>query len=557
MKIALLNVVGREDLDQLMPVGPGYLKSYVEQHRNCYDIEIIDDPQLLWECSYDIAGLSCVSQNFGAAINIADTVKRKTGVPVVIGGFHISLLPYTLAPSMDIGVIGEGEQTFLELLDAFNKTGTLEEADLERIPGIVFRRKGGELSLTTPRQPFKTLDILPFPDRETTKKSWQSIYLFTSRGCPYRCIFCSSSKFWGHARFFSADYVIDELAHIINKFPESRIISFSDDLFIADRKRFRKIVEEIHRKGWATERSFICNVRADYIDDEFCELLKKGGIRQVSFGLESANQRVLTELKCSTLTVDRCREAVDTLHRHGIVVHTTYIVGSPGETEAEARETFDFIYEHIAEGKIAEALCNIMCPLPGTKLWDAALSAGIVSHDMEWSKLSHYTWTGGGNYNLLSLDEWLEMREKNNGIYLNRAMDKETLYDLMREYEQKILAAKLDNLYEEYKDRMVPWVKEIKAVRNIYSVVCYGACDFGRVVMKILMDEGIEILGVADGDLKKQGRDFLGHKVIQMNVIPTLHPDAVIVCSIRREYEIYNQIKKLEKAGIPVIMIFK
>jgi radical SAM superfamily enzyme YgiQ (UPF0313 family) len=555
MKLALFNIVAEDDFDQLAPVGLGYLKSYLERESTRVEASILSSIDELWDGGFDAVGLSCMSQDYCRAQAIAADVKTRLGIPIILGGFHISMLPGSLAPTMDVGVVGEGEQTLVDLVELFERQKHFAPEDLKNIPGLVYRAEDGRLERTSHREEIRPLDRLPFPDRAAGKREWQSIYMFSSRGCPYRCVFCSSARFWKKTRYFSPEYVMSELQHIVETYPSAKTISFSDDLFVADRGRFRRIVESIERQGYAERHSFTANVRADLVDEELCELLVRGGIRQVSFGLESANQRVLNELKCGTLSVSRCQDALDMLSRHHLVVNCTYIVGTPGETEDEARETFEFVRRGFMAGTIAEAYCNIMCPLPGTPVWDAALRDGFVSEDMDWNRLSCYTWTGGGNYNLLSVDDWIARRERDQSLYINPCVPVGRLYELIREYEEKTFSSKMQVLAAGLRPRIVPWLRDIAREKRGARVVCYGACDMAGIVIDEARNEGISVVGVADGNRQKQGRNFGGFTVIDRHGIAELKPDAVLICSQRRAQEICSQIEFLEAQDVAVYTI--
>lgn len=331
----------------------------------------------------DIVGISAVSQNYGRAISYAVEARQRT-IPVLIGGVHISFLPETLAPEMDIGCIGEGEQTIVDLLRLYIENGNFSPAGLAAVKGIVYRGPEGKLQRTAERLPCMDLDSLPPPDRALLGNSSHAS-LFTSRGCPYRCSFCASARFWNKVRFFSAERVVSEVELLINNHGAT-FISFFDDLFVADKKRFFRIIELLEQKGITGKVRFGCSVRANTVTEEIAAGLKRLGVVSVGMGLESGNQRILSNLKGSGITVEQNRNAVKLLRKNGITPNASFVIGSPDETEQEALDTLRFI-RSVDLGLFE---IYVLTPFPGTPVWELALSRGLVSEgpEMDWSVLN-------------------------------------------------------------------------------------------------------------------------------------------------------------------------
>jgi anaerobic magnesium-protoporphyrin IX monomethyl ester cyclase len=184
----------------------------------------------------DMLAIGSVTQNWSRAIRYAK-LGHEMGIPVIVGGSHISLLPQSLSKDMTAGVIGEGEQTFYELMQLFLRTGKLEARHLLDIRGLVLRDQS-KLVRTSVRPPIKSLNDIPHPDRSLIGYNDFS-YIVSSRGCPFKCAFCASSKFWDTYRVSSAEYVVDEIEELNRH--GCTLIRINDDLFTIDKSRLRRI----------------------------------------------------------------------------------------------------------------------------------------------------------------------------------------------------------------------------------------------------------------------------------------------------------------------------
>lgn len=330
-----------------------------------------------------VVGISCVSQNYGLARDYAQQAHER-GISVIIGGVHISFLPQTLSKCMNVGCIGEGEDTIIDLMRVFLTHKGFPAAALEEIPGIVYWGEDGALRQTSIRAGRSNLDSLPYPDRSLTPISSHT-YMFTSRGCPYRCKFCASSRFWNNVRFFSAERVVNEIELLVNQYGV-RFISFFDDLFVADKKRFFEIVDLVEKRGIQGKAKFSCSLRANTVTEDIVVALKRMGVASVGMGLESGNQRVLTWLKGGSLSVEQNANAVALLKKYGIMPNASFVIGSPDETAEEILDTLRFIK------RVDLALFDVyvITPFPGTPVWEIAKEKKLVCEDesMDWSRLN-------------------------------------------------------------------------------------------------------------------------------------------------------------------------
>jgi len=385
MRLLLINAITSSyTIENIYPpLGLGYIASYLREYLPNINIKIIEGnvEETLVEFSPDLVGISSVSQNYGIALKIAKLCKKKR-LPVIIGGTHISTLPSTITPEMDLAVIGEGEQTMLEVIKTFIQYG-LDMSKMAKIRGLVFKNKNNKLVFTGDRELIQPLDKIPFPARDLLRIPIRGqLHLFSSRGCPYKCTFCQSTRFFNKIRSFSPEYVVRELEFLIEKYkPVS--ICFYDDLFVTNRKRLKRIVQLIEEKGINKKTEFYVNVRANQADEEVAELLKRMNVTTVDMGLESGTDKILQFLKGKNSSVAQNKRAVEIFTNFGMRTNGTFIIGTPGETREDILETYNFI----KRSKLSYFATYILVPLPNTPLWEYAKNKGLVSENMDWEKL--------------------------------------------------------------------------------------------------------------------------------------------------------------------------
>ncbi len=411
MRVLLVNAIDQSrGIESLFPpLGLGYLAAWLRERVEGVEVRVVDDgvEHEIDAFRPNVVGISAVSQNYGTAQRHARLAKTR-GLPVVVGGVHISMLPASLSSEMDVGVIGEGEETLVELLGAL-AGGSFDRERLSAIPGVVYRDGDGELALTPPREPFEPLDRLPLPARDLLAvPHGGTCHLFSSRGCPYRCVFCASSRLWPRARALSAEYVVREIGTLAKRYAPRQIV-FYDDLFVLDRRRLRSIVELVEAERIGERVEFAVSVRANLVDEEVADLLKRMNVTAVSMGLESGCETTLAFLK-PHVTVEDNRRAVSLLDRMGFAVNASFVIGSPDESRAEIEETLRFIEN--APLNLAETY--ILTAYPGTPVWDYALERGLVFDDMDWGRLA------------------LGVEDASSFVHLSRRLTREELFGLYR-----------------------------------------------------------------------------------------------------------------------------
>jgi anaerobic magnesium-protoporphyrin IX monomethyl ester cyclase len=336
-------------------------------------------------------GITAVTLSIVAARKFAKLLKQNDpGLKIILGGPHITALPketMEYSDAFDVGVIGEGEATIIELLDALR-----QKVPLEGVSGIVYRNNG-KIAITSPRQMINDLDILPMPAWDLLPRldrhyfppppslyRLPSFSIITSRGCPYNCIFCDKSAFGNKIRSHSPDYVLRMIKDLYNNY-NIRDLRINDDNFVLLRQNVFEICRLL--KEEKLDLSFCCLSSVQVINEETARALKGAGCWQLRFGLESGSQRILDNIqKCANL--NQARRAIGLTHDSGIESYGFFMIANPGETKETIRETIDF-----AKSLPLDVFkLNFLTPLPGCNLWNNAEEYGTFNRS--WEKLSFH-----------------------------------------------------------------------------------------------------------------------------------------------------------------------
>ncbi len=325
------------------------------------------------------------------AFEVVEAVKAvNKKILVVLMGQHPSARPQACLEdsNVDFVVVGEPENTILELTDALE----LGKKNFGGIDGLGFI-KDGKFTLTSPRALIADLDSLPFPARhllpmkvynEAVKenplrgeisKPWTIVT--TSRGCPYKCVFCSNFTVWGRQwRGRSPKNVVDELESVVKTYGVKQI-DFYDENMTLDKKRMADICDLIVERGLHLEWFTPNGIRADTLDETLLRKMKRAGCKKIRVAPESGVQRVVDEVIGKSLDLKAVERAVILCKKVGIKVGCFFVLGLIGETKADIEETIKFAYKLRSLG--ADSLIfSIAMPIYGTQLYEQAKQGGYL-----------------------------------------------------------------------------------------------------------------------------------------------------------------------------------
>ncbi len=362
------------------PIGLYYVAAVLKE--NHYDVEILNwyninktpdkITEVLVEKRPDVIGFSVLHANRWGGIEISRIAKDlDPKVKIVFGGIGSTLLWEHFLKhfsEIDFVVMGEGEYAFLNLIKSIEEK---EIGEFEDIKGIAFR-KNGKIVKTKEAELEHNLDALPIP-----AKYFDYQHLSSTRGCPWKCAFCGSPRFWGRkTRFRSPEHFVKELEHLYNK--GITFFYFSDDTFTIDKERVIEICRRIIEKG--LKITWYAISRVDYVDDDILYWMRKAGCIQISYGVESGSEKIRRILD-KNLNTKQIKKAFALTTKYGILARAYFIYGSPGETWETIQETIDLIHEI----KPLSVVYYILDVFPGTELYSQLQEKLNITDDI-WLK---------------------------------------------------------------------------------------------------------------------------------------------------------------------------
>jgi anaerobic magnesium-protoporphyrin IX monomethyl ester cyclase len=368
MKSILVQPPGN-GLFKVPPLGLGYIAAVLKQRG--FNVEVLDlnvEPSALDDFlsveRLSIVGVSCGIGNARQAFEVARKVKSCfRGCFLVLGGPYPSLMMEKLLirhTDVDAVVVGEGEATIVDLFERFQNGETLSG-----IEGLIFR-DGSQIRINPHRKPIEFLDGLPFPARE---KLPMQLYgenagvIFTSRGCPYKCVFCSRAVFGRRWRGHISEYVLSEIEHMRKQYAIG-CVSFLDDNFTFNSERVEKILDGIIARKWNLRLYFWNGIRVDSVTQGLLQKMKKSGCIAINYGVESVDADVLAKIR-KDVNLDQVKKTVKLTREAGIKANVFLMVGNPGDTSQIIEKIKDFVEQVKVDG----VHVSMATPIPRTEFW--------------------------------------------------------------------------------------------------------------------------------------------------------------------------------------------
>lgn len=412
------NLTTKANYNYNFPLGLGYISAVLKKEGydvDCFNMnhysgtieELING--LLDKKKYDFV---CTGNNaLGYAItkSIIDISRKHRSHPrIVLGGPIITSEPELIFEDLmpDFGVIGEGEKTIIELVDAVK-----DNKNLEKIKGIVFK-KNGKSVFTEPREPISDINSLPWPDFEgfEFEKQFQNLYpnytyiynvfdyprvypILGSRGCPFQCTFCYH---YSRYRKRTIDNIMEELKSAVKKHRINLILLY-DECFSVNKERvyeFCKRIKELQKEiSW--ELKWTVQLTVHNIDEEMLRIMKDAGCDSISYGFESFSSAVLKSMR-KPITPQQIENAFNKTLKAGIGVQANFIFGDAAETKETAKETLDW-WKKNCHGQVG---LGFIQPYPGSEIYKHCVRKGIIKDKLDFIK------------NDLSRGNWFNMTDK-------------------------------------------------------------------------------------------------------------------------------------------------
>ena len=384
---------------EMPPLGLTNLAAMLRKHGFC--VEIIDGEALHLTCE-EIAelilektplfvGFTSVALSIHKTAKIASLIKSKNpSIKTVVGGPHLTAVPgktFEMFSQLDIGVIGEGDITIVELAESINSKNKLHE-----VKGLLIR-EDGKLCFTEPRPLIENLDILPLPAWDLLPKISEHYipplnsynrspvgFLVTTRGCYAKCNYCSRAVYQNTVRQFSAEYIVKMIEDLQNNYKIKEIV-FEDDEFLTKKDRVIKLYDLFKEKK--INLSWSCLTRINKANPDILKMMKEMGCWQISYGIESGNQEVLNFLKKGT-NLRKIEETIAWTKDAGIIPKGFFMIGHPVDTKETILDTINFA-KKLA---LIDFQVSIFTPLPGSEIYKDAHKYGWF--DDNWEKMNYW-----------------------------------------------------------------------------------------------------------------------------------------------------------------------
>jgi radical SAM superfamily enzyme YgiQ (UPF0313 family) len=404
-KYSYRNFTAKPNYQYRFPTGLAYISAVLKQNKFDYDcINLNHESGLTVDIlkrkldakKYDIVGLGGMAMDYQEIEKIINACKVHESKPkIILGGAIVTSNKELVSKSLnfDIGIIGEGEVTIIELLKKLEKGESLE-----KVNGICYKEEG-KVIFTPPRDQIEDLDALPFPDYESFgfKKFLDHMDTFDlsyglidyprtyqvlgSRGCAFQCTFCHHS-IGSKYRKRSIKNIIEEIEFAIKEY-DIHSINLNDDLFSADKERLYEFCREIKRlnKKYSMNLYWWCALWVGVVDEKMLNTLMDAGCLFVTFGFESYSKTVLKSMK-KPITPEQIDATIKLCMKTKMPITGLFIFGDLAETNETAKETLDY-WKANCNGQVKLFFIH---PYPGSEIYKSCLERGIIKDELNFVK---------------------------------------------------------------------------------------------------------------------------------------------------------------------------
>lgn len=404
------------------PLGLGYIAAILE--KASYNVIILDtiaenvwqelpvenNPRLIQvgmtfdeirdvvtELNPDFAGItSMFSTQAKNAYRVAEIIKSvNKNIKVIFGGAHATAEPekVLINKNVDFVVLGEGENAIVPLLKAIEKG-----KQLDTLESIAFRNRESEIILK-PRKTFVDVNNLPYParhlfqmekyfsagQRHGMRKSkgikYRSISILTSRGCPFKCSFCSAYQLFGRKyRTRDAEDVLNEIDELVNVY-KAEDIYLADDQFLLNQKRIFNILDGIIDRNYNVTIDAPNGISPWLLNEKIIRKMKKAGFRKIRLAIESGNKLVLKDMINKPVKTDKLPEIVSILRKYKLEVNAFIVVGNISNNRVETFSQMKDTFELMRKLKIRRPVVSYLSPHPGSAIFEIAKNKGYMKEE--------------------------------------------------------------------------------------------------------------------------------------------------------------------------------